>query len=186
MPQQTGRNRLLTGLPGYFWCVVALAATADLITKHLVFRHFEQQWPAAPDGFPYPPIVILDGFIQIVRSTNRGGVFGLGQGSGLWLIFGLVAGVLVIWFAHRRDARHVLIQLALGLVLAGAVGNVFDRVAFGHVRDFIDVCYWPGQHWPAFNVADSGICVGAVYLAVHALFFAPREEAPPAKPGRKN
>jgi len=119
------------------------------------------------------PIVIIKGFIRIIHAENRGGVFGLAQGSALWLIFGLVAGILVVWFAHRKDTKAVLVQIALGLVLAGAVGNVFDRVAFGYVRDFIDVCYWPGRHWPAFNVADSGICVGAAYLALHTFFTPP-------------
>ena len=101
----------------------------------------------------------------------------MGQGAGLlWVLFGLAAGVLVVWFARRKDARAALSQVALGLVLGGAIGNVFDRVAFGYVRDFIDVCYWPGKHWPAFNVADAGICVGAVCLAVYAFFLAPRED----------
>ena len=132
-----------------------------------------------PEGFT-PPIVIIKGFLQIVRNTNRGGVFGLAQGSTLWLIFGVLAAALVIWFAHRQESKSALVQVALGFVLAGAIGNVFDRVAFGYVRDFIDVCYWPGQHWPAFNVADSGICIGAAYLAIFAFFLAPKE-----KPGGK-
>ena len=151
-----------------FWTVAALTAAADLVTKHLVFQRL-------PDAHS-DPIVVIDGFIQIVHSENRGGVFGLFQGSGMWLLFGIAAGLLVIWFAHRRENRVWPLQVALGLIMAGAIGNVFDRLVFGYVRDFIDVCYWPGKHWPAFNVADSGICVGAVYLAVHAFLFAPKPD----------
>jgi len=156
----------VTAWPVVFWAVAALGAAADLLTKHLVFGRLPHRDSA--------PIVVIRGFLRIVHSENRGGLFGLGQGSVAWLVFGVAAGALVIWFAHRRDARTAGVQIALALVLAGAIGNVFDRVALGHVRDFVDVCYWPGRHWPAFNVADAGICVGAAWLAVHALFFAPK------------
>jgi len=144
---------------------VALAA-ADLITKHFVFERLPEKFSV--------PIIVVDGFLRIVHSENRGGVFGLGQGSVAWLVFGVVAGGLVVWFAHRKDAKGLLVQLALGLVLGGAIGNLFDRLSLGYVRDFVDVCYWPGKHWPAFNVADAGICVGAVYLAAHAFWFMPK------------
>jgi signal peptidase II len=130
------------------------------------------------------PIVVVKGFIEVVHSENRGGVFGLGQGSPLWLIFVFAAGGLVIWFAHRKGNERLLLQIALGLILAGAVGNGHDRIVFGFVRDFINVYYWPNvSPWPAFNIADSGICVGAAYVAVHAFFFAPRPEN--AKGSRK-
>ena len=151
-----------------FWAVAAVVAAADLWTKHLIF----QRLPSLDSA----PIVIVKGFIRIVHSENRGGVFGFAQGSVMWLVFGIAAAALVIWFAHRKENKTVLLQIALGLIMAGAIGNVFDRVAIGHVRDFIDVCYWPGKHWPAFNVADAGICVGAVYLAIHAFFFMPKSD----------
>ena len=79
----------------------------------------------------------------------------------IWLILGIVAGALVLWFAHRKDTQAVLVQIALGCVFAGAIGNVFDRCVYQYVRDFIDVCYWPGRHWPAFNVADVAVSCGA-------------------------
>ncbi len=173
MSQQAGRNRILRRGRAYFWGIAALVAAADLLTKHLVFRRL-------PEG-QSAPVVVVSGFLRLVHSENRGGVFGLGQGNAAWLIFGVAAGALVIWFAYSKGGRSILVQGALGLVLAGAVGNVFDRLVFGHVRDFIDVCYWPGKHWPAFNVADSAICIGAGCLAIYALFFAPKTQK---KPGR--
>ncbi len=166
MPERAGTVRLLSTLPGYFWAASVAVAAADLITKHLVFERLPEKLSA--------PIVVVHGFLRIVHSENRGGVFGLGQGSVAWLVFGVVAGGLVVWFAHRKDAKGLLVQLALGLVLGGAIGNLFDRLSLGYVRDFADVCYWPGKHWPAFNVADAGICVGAVYLAAHAFWFMPK------------
>ena len=168
MPRQAGTGRLLRRLPLIFWVVAAVTAAADLCTKYLIFLRLP--------SLDSTPIVIIDGFIRIVHSENRGGVFGLAQGSAAWLVFGLAAGALVIWFAHRKENGAVLLQIALGLIMAGAIGNVYDRLVYGHVRDFVDVCYWPAKHWPAFNVADAGICVGAGYLAVYAFFFAPRED----------
>ena len=124
----------------------------------------------------YSPIIIVRGFLHIVRGKNYGGVFGMAQDAGvLWTIFGVAAGALVVWFAYRKDTAALLVQIALGLLLAGAIGNLFDRITFGYVRDFIQVYYWPGKDWPAFNVADAAICVGAAYLAVYAFFFAPKE-----------
>ena len=154
---------------GWFWGTAAAVAVADLITKHVVFLHL----PAKTS----PAIKVISGFFHIVHGENRGGVFGVGQGAGaLWLVFGSLAGVLVIWFAHRKDTQVLLLQIALGLVLGGAVGNLYDRATFQFVRDFIQIYYWPGEDWPAFNVADSGICVGAAGLAVYAFFFAPKDE----------
>ena len=176
MPERAGTVRLLSTLPGYFWAASVAVAAADLITKHFVFERLPEKLSA--------PIIVVGGFLRIVHSENRGGVFGLGQGSVAWLVFGVVAGGLVVWFAHRKDAKGLLVQLALGLVLGGAIGNLFDRLSLGYVRDFIDVCYWPGKHWPAFNVADAGICVGAVYLAAHAFFFTHKEGKATERKGR--
>ena len=173
MPGRAGKGRLLDPPSVIFWAVAAVMAVVDLLTKHLIF----QRLPHVNSE----PIVIVENFLQIVHAENRGGVFGLAQGSAMWLIFGIIASALVIWFAHRKENKAVLLQITLGLIMAGAIGNVFDRVAITYVRDFIDVS-WRGHHWPAFNVADAGICVGAVYLAIHAFFFMPK---PPAASGGK-
>lgn len=167
MPDETGKNRRVGTLLVHFWLTAVLAATADLLSKHLIFGHLaktEQQ-----------PIYIIRGFLRIVHSENRGGVFGLGQGSSMWPLLGLAASLLVIWFAHREDFRNTRVQIALGLVLGGAIGNLFDRMVIGYVRDFIDV-YVGEWHWPAFNVADSGICIGAFYLAIYAFLWMPKDE----------
>jgi len=168
MPEREGTGRVLSRSPIFFWLVAVVLAAADLVSKHLIFQRLPERESA--------PVVMVRGFFHIVHSENRGGVFGLGQGLAIWLVFGLIAGAAVVWFAHRKDARAVLTQIALGLVLGGAIGNLYDRVVLGYVRDFVVVYYWPGKDWPAFNVADAGICVGAGYLAVYAFFFAPRED----------
>ena len=103
---------------------------------------------------------------------NRGVSFGMFAGDsawGPWLLTGL-AGVIVIALAvwlWRTPSR--LSVAALGLIIGGAVGNVVDRLNHGAVVDFLDV-HAAGWHWPAFNVADSAICVGAAILVLESLF----------------
>ncbi len=145
------------------------AAKADLEPLAAVARQIDRITPH------YEPDKLIPGFLHIVYARNYGGVFGIGQGATvMWLVFGAIAVCLVLVFAYREEGSPVPMQVTLGLVMSGAIGNVFDRVAFGYVRDFIEVYYWPGTAWPAFNVADIAIVVGAGGLLVYALFFAPQ------------
>lgn len=105
-----------------------------------------------------------------VRVHNHGAAFGfLHDASGWqrWFFVVLALGVaLAVLFALRRmPARPVLLPLAWSMILGGALGNVWDRLQYGHVIDFIDV-HWRHWHWPAFNVADIAICVGALLLLI--------------------
>ena len=95
---------------------------------------------------------------------NRGVSFGLfGDGSARWLlsVFSIVVTGVLAWWATKADRR--LLVWAIGLVMGGAVGNVIDRIRFGYVVDFLDFHYG-NWHFPAFNVADAAITVGAVCL----------------------
>ena len=87
----------------------------------------------------------------------------------------IVIGVLVVWL-RRLPAAEVRTRLALALILGGAAGNVIDRVVYGYVIDFIDV-YYESWHWPAFNVADAAISVGAFLLLLDA-FQGGKEKSP--------
>jgi signal peptidase II len=116
-------------------------------------------------------------FFNIVLIHNRGMSFGLFNGSGglnAWL-FSLVAAAIVtvlIYWLSRVDSA--LLAVAIGLIIGGAIGNVIDRIRFGAVVDFLDfhVGSW---HWPAFNVADSAICVGVAVMLLDSLLM--RREA---------
>src|SRR5690606_9236152 len=87
---------------------------------------------------------------------------------GPWVLSGLALAVVVLLLVWLRRVDHVLTATGLGLIIGGALGNVIDRVRFGAVLDFLDFHAF-GWHWPAFNVADSAISVGAVLLLVVAL-----------------
>jgi signal peptidase II len=102
-----------------------------------------------------------------------GGVRG-GLGSSLFLIFSLLAiGIILFFFFKTRDDEDIL-YLAFSLVLAGAIGNLIDRFRFGEVIDFFDF-YLFSFHWPAFNIADSAICVG-MGLIVLEIFLRDRKK----------
>lgn len=112
---------------------------------------------------------------DLVMAWNRGVSFGILNNAGAWnavilsvLSVAISAGLLV-WM--RRSTSR-LVTLALGGIVGGALGNVIDRVRWGAVADFLDV-HVMGYHWPAFNLADSAITVGAVLLVLDALFAKP-------------
>jgi signal peptidase II len=123
-----------------------------------------------------PRTIEITSFFNIVLVWNRGVSFGLFNQPGGWnaVVLSIVAlavvVVLLVWMARTH---HRLTALALGLIVGGAIGNVIDRLRFGAVVDFLDVHY-AGWHWPAFNVADSGISMGAALLIAEALFFRAR------------
>lgn len=122
--------------------------------------------------FSAPPIEILP-FFNLVMVWNQGVSFGMFSNNseiGPWLLSGLslvIASGFFIWLLRKPSAWQAL---AICLVIAGAIGNVFDRVRFGAVIDFLDF-HVMGYHWPAFNIADSAIVIGVFILIAHSLFF---------------
>ena len=114
-------------------------------------------------GVPKPVLPFLNWLLLF----NPGAAFSfLAQGSGwqrwFFTILGLVASIYIIWLLYKSQ-NDKLLCLALSLILGGALGNVLDRVMYGAVVDFIDV-YYSNWHWPAFNIADSAICIGAALI----------------------
>ncbi len=115
---------------------------------------------------------VLPGFFDLVHVRNTGIAFGLlpagGELAGTLLLtaLGLAALVLVSIYFRGTPEEEPLLLLSLALVLGGAVGNLVDRILFRGVTDFLDV-YVGAHHWPAFNVADSGVTVGIVLMLAH-------------------
>ena len=111
----------------------------------------------------YESIPLLP-YFNLTYAHNTGAAFSfLAQAGGWqrWLFAGLalvMSGVIGVWL-YRLKSHETLMAISLSLILGGAVGNLIDRVAYGYVIDFLDV-YYQNWHWPAFNVADSAICVG--------------------------
>ncbi len=120
-----------------------------------------------------PRVIEITSNFNLVLGMNRGVSFGLfNQDSayGPYILTGVAVAITIglsIWL--WKSSTHWA-ALALGLVIGGAIGNVIDRIQYGAVVDFLDFHAF-GYHWPAFNVADSAICVGAVLLILESLFI---------------
>lgn len=128
---------------------------------------------------PDRTIVIIPGFFDLVNVRNRGAAFGFLNRQDIewqfWLF--LLATIIAIWaiFVLLKGARDKpWLCVGLGLILGGSLGNMLDRLRYRAVLDFLDF-YWRDWHWPAFNVADMGICVGA-FLACLAVLKDPKRK----------
>ncbi len=144
---------------------------ADQITKSLALEHL----------FNEPPIEVLP-FFNLVLVFNSGAAFGFLNNAGGWqnvffIVVAVAVGVGIIVALWRIGAGNPQLSVSLSLILGGAIGNVIDRFRYGYVVDFIDIFYkhW---HWPAFNIADAAITIGAVLLIVDSIgwnFLAKRD-----------
>ena len=158
------------------WRWFALSAAivaADQLTKWLVLAYFENRYPREE----------LTGFFNLVLVFNKGAAFSLfAQAAGwqtpLLAAFALGAAAIVSVLIVRNPGRRLLC-FGLALILGGALGNLIDRLRFGHVVDFLDF-HALGWHWPAFNVADSAICVGAAILILEGFVHGERRVRAPS------
>ncbi|WP_151445605.1 signal peptidase II [Lacisediminimonas profundi] len=144
------------------WLGIAfIVALLDQLTKITIVQMFS-----------YGESRTITGFFNLVLAYNKGAAFSFlaGQdGWQRWLFTGIAAAAVVfILYLLRRNAAQRLFCMALALILGGAIGNLIDRVIYGHVIDFLDF-HVGGWHWPAFNVADAGICVGAALFILDEL-----------------
>jgi signal peptidase II len=122
----------------------------------------------------YQKVEVIHGFFNLVHVRNTGGAFGIfggekgGLGSLLFVVISLIAiGSILFLFVRLREDEKTL-SLSLSLVLSGAIGNLIDRLRLGEVVDFLDF-YLFSYHWPAFNIADSAICLGIGLMALELL-----------------
>ena len=139
------------------WLALAFVViVADQFTKALILRAFE-----------YGDSVYVNALLNIVRAHNSGAAFSFLAGAGGWqrwffVTLSAVAAVFIVVMLLRHGTQR-LFATALSLILGGALGNVIDRLWHGYVVDFIQV-HWAGWYFPAFNVADSAITLGAALL----------------------
>jgi signal peptidase II len=143
----------------YFIGLAAAVIILDLWTKALVLARIDL----------HESITIIPNFFQLVHVRNTGAAFGIGANASSRLVPLLLnAGAIAVFcvvvvYALRSAVTDRLLQTGLHLILGGAIGNLLDRFRFGYVVDFLDV-YVRDKHWPAFNVADSAICIGIALL----------------------
>lgn len=190
-------NPVAPGPSGVFLAIVAVVSfVADVTSKLWAEKRLEQ-----PPGY----VDIVEGHLSFVLAKNKGGAWGLLQGTSeslrrpFFLLVSVAAIVFIVTLYRRLTPKQHALKWGLPLVLGGALGNVFDRLRYGHVIDFIDYrSAWVlklnervakhvakhvvTDHWPTFNVADIAICVGVVLMAID-MFTSKRGKAPTASAG---
>jgi len=146
-----------------------LILLSDRVSKSAITDHFELGQPVA----------VIDGLFNITYVQNTGiafGFFSTLSSPVKVLILSLVAGIaaiVVVIYSLRHDPRNSMLQVALAMILAGALGNLYDRILYGYVIDFLEL-HVRGYYWPSFNIADTSISIGVILLAWEMF----RNEAP--------
>jgi signal peptidase II len=158
--REPGSPEAAAGPSGLVWLPLGLLVIGlDQLVKWLVVSHLT----------PGEPLAVLPPVLDFTLMYNTGAAFSfLSDASGWqrWLFIALAIGAsagIVAWLSRLRARSHGLLACSLALIFGGALGNVIDRVRIGHVVDFIHA-HWNGHHFPAFNVADSALTIGAALL----------------------
>ncbi len=152
--------------------LAAVIIVLDQISKWWIVERVMRPEGVLDTPFFSPVRIEVLPFFDLVMAWNRGVSFGIFNNGGQWnavLLSVLSVAIAIGLLVWMRKAENRLVVLALGGIIGGALGNVIDRVRWGAVADFLDV-HVMGYHWPAFNLADSAISVGAVLLVLDALF----------------
>ena len=152
-------TRIVGGPRNAFWIAAVIVTALDQLTKHIL---------AAPGAQPH---TIVPGFLRLVPSRpNVHGVFSLGPSMPMFYVLATLVGLgLITWFLVTTTAARRLPFMGLGCVTGGALGNLIDRLMQGAVRDFVDLHWLDQAHWPTFNIADTGICIGVAILIWESL-----------------
>ena len=153
--------------PSHNFPLMRSGAIASVV---LLFDQLSKWWALSNLKLGIPEEVLS--FLNWLLLFNPGAAFSfLAQSSGwqrwFFTVLGLLASAYIFWLL-RKSQQDKLLSFALSLILGGALGNVLDRIMYGAVVDFIDL-YYQHWHWPAFNLADSAICVGAALIVLTEL-----------------
>jgi len=145
-----------------FGLLIALAVVLiDQLTKYLVLNYILSEYAA----------IVLTPFFAVVRAWNTGVSFSMFNNwgiNGVYILSGVALIIVAILLVWLKNEHNKVTQLALGFIIGGALGNVIDRIRLGAVFDFLDF-YIGDHHWPAFNMADSFICIGAVIIVIQGI-----------------
>lgn len=134
---------------------------ADQLSKWLIVQHIPE----------YRSLTVIPGCFDLINIRNRGAAFGFLNRSDIewqfWLFLGatIIAAIAIISVTRSLKDKATAMPIALGCILGGALGNLCDRIRLRAVIDFLDV-YWRDWHWPAFNLADTAICIGAFLVCI--------------------
>ena len=144
-----------------FVLVLLFAVTVlDQVTKFLVMRHFQLGGSR----------VVIPGFFNLGYVRNTGAAWGmLRDFSGALALLSFIVLVVILIFRRRIFSQDLGHRISMALMMAGIAGNLLDRLRYGYVVDFLEF-YWKDYRFPAFNVADSAICIGVALYSMHAAY----------------
>lgn len=151
-----------------------------IIAASVVLFDQMTKWLVAQKIALHENVDVVPGFFRLTHVQNQGAAFGLFSDStsewkvAVLILFSIAALAVVSTLLWKNGNAMNATAIALSLVFGGALGNLWDRVSSGRVIDFLDI-YYGSHHWPAFNVADSAIVIGALLL-LSEIFLAPQEE----------
>lgn len=155
----------------WFFGLAFVGQYADLVSKHYAFDRIGA----------HETVDVVEGWLQYQLVWNRGAVFGILPGHGLlFLGVAIIAVPLIVGIFLSVKTPRWICTVSLGLILAGTLGNMYDRLTYGAVRDFLKfpeelfTMPWSGQGFPVFNLADSFICIGVGLMVVDILLVEPR------------
>ena len=164
------------------FATVATVLILDQLTKLWITGNI------AFNSYFYPQdtdvIEVVKGFFYIVHIGNEGAAWGMFSGHGeILALFTLIALGAIYRFRHSLELHRRTVQIAFGLIIGGALGNLVDRIRYGHVVDFLDFHFgfsipWilPNGRYPAFNIADCGIVVGVFIYLLASFFYSDQEK----------
>jgi signal peptidase II len=137
--------------------IIAAIIVLDQYTKFLTLTKL----------VPIGDFNVIPGFLEFTYVENYGIAFGMFQNKTLFFIIATsIIAVIVLYFVFKMSKKYVFFTICLSLIFGGAVGNIIDRIRLGYVVDFIHFSFFP----PVFNIADSGVVVGAIALSIAILF----------------
>ncbi len=152
-----------------YWIVAITVFALDRLTKIII-----EAWLP-----PYQSRTVIPHFFDLTHTRNTGVAFGIfANTESPWVphfltLISFVALIIILVFYYRHSPGNWKLQVGLMLVLGGAIGNLYDRIQYGYVIDFIDL-YYKSYHWPTFNLADSSISIGIGLLLLEILVQRPR------------
>lgn len=145
---------------GRFWLALSVILAGDQLSKWIIVEHSGFSMSLYP---PFGGLEIIPGFFNLVYAVNYGAAWGMFEGfSWLLVCLAFLVLALIAIFRHYLELAKPVHQWTFGLISGGITGNTIDRIARGHVVDFLDF-HLPYYRWPTFNIADSAIVIGTFW-----------------------
>ena len=148
--------------------IALIVIIIDQVSKYIILNYVLAEYAA----------IILTPFFAVIQAWNTGVSFSMFNNlgiNGVYVLSGVAIIIVIALLKWLKTEKSRLMQTALGFIIGGAIGNVIDRVRLGAVFDFLD--FYVGEyHWPAFNAADSFICMGAILIIINGLFVQKKEQ----------